>query len=144
MKIIGSILFMVMILNTANASCLQTYERYVKYFKMSQEDATDLRREIEEAAGEAGVAKQVKLNNTTVMRWQKSLFVRAKELIREVEGKTQARVEIKRLAKGLKVRDRWVKEQVSMANKKRVFCPKNDDPADFNQIVFYLAAKLQK
>lgn len=144
MKIIGSIIFLIMILNTANASCLSAYEKYVKYFKMSQQDARDLRREIEEAAAESGVAKKVKLNNTTVMRWQKSLFVRAKELIREVEGKTQARVEIKRLAKGLKVRDRWVKKQVGMANRKRVFCPKNDDPADFNQIVFYLAAKLQK
>jgi len=144
LKIIGTILISMFILNTANASCLRAYEKYVKYFKMSQEDARDLRREMVEAAAEAGVAGKVKLNNTTVMRWQKSLFVRAKELIREVEGKTQVRVEIKRLAKGLKVRERWVKKQVGMANKKRIFCPKNDDPADFNQIVFYLAAKLQK
>jgi len=109
---------------------------------MSQEDATELRRDIEEAARESKV--KVKLNNTTVMRWQKSLFFRAKELIREIEGKTQARVEVRRLSKGLKVSDTWVMKNVSRANKRRVFCPRGEDPADYNQIALYLASKFKK
>jgi len=131
-------------LGTADASCLRKYEYFVKNFKMSQQDARELRKDMEEAAAAAGLAKKVKLNNTTVMRWQKSLFFRAKELIREVEGKTQAKVEVKRLSKGLKTSDAWVMKKVGFANRKNVFCPRGEDPADYNQIALYLASTFKK
>lgn len=142
MKTIGLILLGCFLLNTASASCLRKYEYFVKNFRMSQADATELRRDIEEAAKDSKV--KVKLNNTTVMRWQKSLFFRAKELIREVEGKTQARVEVNRLSKGLKTSEGWVMKNVGWANKKNIFCPRGEDPADYNQIAMYLAAKFKK
>lgn len=141
MKILGFVFFALFIFNTANASCLRDYEQYVKNFRMSQAEATELRKDIEQSMKEEGLQVKVKLNNTTVMRWQRSLYFRAKELIREVEGKTQAMVEVRRLAKNLKVKERWVKKKVRKANKARAFCPKGDGPADFNQIVFYLATQ---
>lgn len=144
MKLIASIFITLFIFNTANASCLKKYEQYVKNFKMTHVEARELRRDIEQAMKEEGLPNKVKLNNTAVMRWQKSLYFRAKELIREVEGKTQAMVEVRRLAKGLKVKERWVKRRVRRANKIKAFCPNGDGPADYNQIVFYLATELNR
>ena len=127
---------------TVGANCFYNYEKFVANFKMTQEEARELKGDMEAALKGAKGSKKIYLTNTAVMRWKRNLYVRAKELIREVEGRTMTEVELNRLSKQVKIPKDKLKDFLKHHNKKRFFCPLGESPADYNEIVLFVHASL--